>query len=491
MNTATFSIQPLIGLEIHVQLATRTKMFCGCRLEFGAEPNSRVCPVCLGLPGALPVINKEAIRLAMKMGLALNCQVAEFTKWDRKSYYYPDLPKNYQISQYDLPLASNGWFEFEVGGKMKKVRIRRAHLEEDAGKNLHEHPEVTQVDLNRAGTPLLEVVTEPDLHSAEEACVFCTELQRLAAYLGISEGVMKKGQMRFEPNINVIIHDDGKEYVTPICEVKNLNSFRAVQGAVDYEINRQIETWQNDRSYTFEEQSKENRGWNDDRKETVFQRGKEEEHDYRYFPDPDLVPVVIDQTLLSSVKAEMPELPQARRARLVEECGLSARDALQIVDDRASADLFDAAVAAGASGKVLGKQFINFWAKHANNRECSIADLGVDAARMAELANMTADGKVNATAAAAISDKMLESSDRPSVIAKAGGLEQVQDTAAIEAMVDDAIAANPKAVETVRQRGKKWEKSLGFLQGQVMQKSKGSASPQVVRQILEKKLDVS
>jgi len=488
MSTANFTHQPIIGLEIHVQLKTRSKMFCGCKLEFGAEPNSRVCPVCLGLPGALPVINAEALNLAMQVALALNCRIAGFTKWDRKSYYYPDLPKNYQISQYDLPLAEHGVFEFEVDGEKKKIRIKRAHLEEDAGKNLHDSPEITRVDLNRTGTPLLEIVTEPDFHSSEECYVFATELQRLVTYLGASEGSMQKGHMRFEPNINMVVTEDGAEYRTPICEVKNLNSFRSLRGAVDFEIKRHLDTWQKDHKYTLEAASKENRGWDDDRNETVYQRSKEEAHDYRYFPDPDLVPVTISEARLEEMRQQLPELPMARRARLMKESALSAKDALQIVEDQATADLFDQAVKTGAKAKLLGKHFKSFWAKYANARGCPVSGLGISAQYIGELARMQEDGKINATAAAAIAEKMLACSESPSVIAKAEGLEQVQDTAAIEAMVDEAIANNSKAVGIAQEKGKKWEKSLGFLQGQVMQKSKGSASPQVVRELLVKKL---
>jgi aspartyl-tRNA(Asn)/glutamyl-tRNA(Gln) amidotransferase subunit B len=487
MTSPELSYTPLIGMEVHVQLATRSKMFCRCAVGFGAPPNSLVCPVCLGLPGALPVINRRAVELAVQMGLALSCRIAPFTKWDRKSYYYPDLPKNYQISQYDLPLAAEGTFEFEVGDQIHRVGIIRAHLEEDAGKNLHELPNVTQVDLNRAGTPLLEIVTRPELHSAEEAYAFCTQLQHLTTYLGIGEGSMQKGQMRFEPNVNLLIGSDGLSVATPICEIKNLNSFRAVKAAVDHEIRRHLETYRRDPTYTRQHRGRENRGWDEDRGQTVFQRGKEEAHDYRYFPDPDLVPVELDPRDIERLRAALPELPAPRTQRLVREAGLSQREACQIITDRASADLFDAAVQAGADPRTLARQFISFWSKLANARGCTVAGLGVEAGRAAELARMTAEGRISASAAAQLAEAMLQSPAAPADLARAHGLEQVQDRGALEVYVDQAIAANPKAVDEVRARGKKWEKSLSFLQGQVMRLSGGAASPQLVREILERK----
>lgn len=480
----------LIGLEIHVQLATRTKMFCRCELAFGAEPNSRVCPVCLGLPGSLPVINREAVAIAARMGMALGCEIALFTKWDRKSYYYPDLPKNYQISQYDLPLAAEGRFAFDVDGTIEEVGIIRAHLEEDAGKNIHDEGAWTQVDLNRAGTPLLEIVTKPELRTAAQAYAFCTQLQRLVTYLGISEGSMQKGHMRFEPNINLHIEHQGRQVATPICEIKNLNSFKAVRDAIGYEVERHLQTFANDPGYTLEERGRENRGWDDDGQRTVFQRGKEEAHDYRYFPDPDLVPVELDPAWIEQVRNELPELPLARRMRLVDEAGLTPRDAWQILEDRDTAELFDEAIAAGADPRLLGKQFISFWAKLANARNTTVAGLDIDAGRIAAVATMAADGHINATIAAQLAEALLDTDEAPADIAKARGWEQVQDVSAIEAMVDAAVAANPKAVEEITSRGKKWQKSIGFLQGQVMRESKGAAAPQVVREIIERKFGI-
>jgi aspartyl-tRNA(Asn)/glutamyl-tRNA(Gln) amidotransferase subunit B len=490
MNQAAIDIQPLIGLEIHVQLATRTKIFCGCEVAVGVEPNTRVCPVCLGLPGALPVINRKAVELAVRTAQALDCRISTFTKWDRKSYYYPDLPKNYQISQYDLPIGLDGRFDFEVDGQPSSVDIIRAHLEEDAGKNLHDHPAVTQVDLNRAGTPLLEIVTAPQIRSAEQAYAFCSQLQKLMVYLGVSEASMQKGQMRFEPNINLHISTADGRVATPICEVKNLNSFRSVRDAISFELKRHESTWTQDPSYTLEQRGRENRGWDDDREETLFQRGKEEAHDYRYFPDPDLVPIELQPSWLDEVRSAMPEMPLKRKQRLMSEAGLGDRPAWQIVEDRDTADLFDAAVAAGAAADVLGKHFVSFWSRQANARSCAIAQLGVSPQALAELVELAKSGKINATTAAKIAEHVLETGDAPGEIARREGLEQQNDPAALRGLVEAAMADNPQAVEIVQQRGKKWEKSIGFLQGQVMQRSRGSADPKAVRQLLLELLDV-
>ncbi len=490
MDRSRLDVRPIIGLEIHVQLATRTKLFCGCRLEFGAEPNSRVCPVCLGMPGVLPVMNRQAFEFSVRTGLALHCTISRFTKWDRKSYYYPDLPKNYQISQYDLPLSSDGWFEVPAGGNgaTRRVRIRRAHLEEDAGKNLHEHPTITRVDLNRTGTPLLEIVTEPDLHSADEAYTFCVELQRLAVYLGVSEASMQKWHMRFEPNVNVEIVHDGRTFHTPICEVKNLNSFRAVRGSIAYEIERHVNDWIADRDYVKEKRPKENRGWVDDRGVTEFQRGKEEAHDYRYFPDPDLVPVEIDDAWLERIRASVGELPIQRQARMQREYGLSEKDAATILSDKATADLFEEAARLGDAA-TLGRQFISFWQAHANARGTTISGLGVDAARLGELSAITADGTINATAAVQIAEKMLDRGDGPRAIAEREGLIQVRDASRMQAWVDAAFAANGAAVQDALANPKKQKQARGFLTGQVMKLSQGQADPTLVGRLIEQKLD--
>ncbi|MBL8878988.1 MAG: Asp-tRNA(Asn)/Glu-tRNA(Gln) amidotransferase subunit GatB [Phycisphaerales bacterium] len=494
---ANLEIQPIIGLEIHVQLATRTKMFCACAAEFGAEPNTRACPVCLGLPGALPVVNAQAIELAIRAGAALNCSIARLTKWDRKSYYYPDLPKNYQISQFDLPIAERGWFEFSREGETRRVRIRRAHLEEDAGKNVHDFPGFTAVDLNRAGTPLLEIVTEPDIHCAEDAREFAIALQREIAYLGIGEANMQKGQMRFEPNINLEIRDGEQLAKTPIVEVKNLNSFRSLHGAIEFEIRRQLEEWQ-ERGVTGARGNKSNRGWDDVRMVTVAQREKEEADDYRYFPDPDLPPVTPDARRVAEIVGTMPEPSGVRTARFIREYQIPAKDAPALVDDRATADLLDAAAALGVDRATLARQFLSFWQMQANARQISIAGLRLPAGVFAELAQMSSSGRINATAAATIAGELVRRSDTAAV--KAGeplsvsslaaelGLLQTRDSDQIAGWVDAAFAANAKAVQDALANPKKLIAARGFLAGQVMKASGGKADPKIAGELIEQKL---
>ncbi len=484
---------PVIGMEIHVQLATRTKMFCATPVEFGAEANSRTCPVCIGMPGVLPVMNRKAYEYAVMTAIALNCTIARFTKWDRKSYYYPDLPKNYQISQYDLPLSSDGYLDIPLSdGSTKRIGIIRAHLEEDAGKNVHDIPGCTGVDLNRAGTPLLEIVSKPDMNSVEEAGTYARQMQRLVQYLGVSEANMQMGHMRFEPNINLKVRVNGKEFATPIFEVKNLNSFRALDRAVawviEYQKQQVMISLAQGKEFTLQAIGKQNWGWRDEAGIGEFQRGKEEAHDYRYFPDPDLVPVVMDDAWLEELRARVPELPLQRRARLCSRIGLSITDAETIIADRASADLFDAALAAGADGKTLGKHFISFWARYANDRSTTIFGLGVDADRIAELAKLVVDGTISATAAQQIAEKMLESADAPRTIAERNGLIQATGADEHQAWVDQAFAENQQAVQDARNNPKKQKAALGFLTGQVMKISKGKANPKITNELIRKKL---
>jgi aspartyl-tRNA(Asn)/glutamyl-tRNA(Gln) amidotransferase subunit B len=479
----------IVGLEIHVQLCTKTKMFCGCALSFGDQANSRVCPVCLGMPGVLPVMNKQAIEYAVMVAMALNCEIAEFTKWDRKSYYYPDLPKNYQISQYDLPLSSNGFIEIPLeSGETKKIRIIRAHLEEDAGKNLHTAGNFSQVDLNRAGTPLLEIVTEPDMSSAAEVRALAVELQRMVRYLRVSEADMQKGHMRFEPNVNLVITKNTREYRTPIVEIKNLNSFRALEKSVEYEISRQLDQFA-ETGVTMDEGNKSTRGWDDDREVTVLQREKEEAPDYRYFPDPDLVPVRLTKEWVDAIHSRLCELPLKKQMRFVSEYKLSEYDAGVLTAERSTAEYFEEVVGQGGEPKRACNIITQDLLKLANERGCSVVDLGVPAANIAQLCEMVASETVSSTAATTITNIMASSPDKtPQQIAEEENLIQESDAGELEAIVEQVLADNLKAVEDVKTGGKKSGKARGFLLGQVMQKTKGQANPKVVSEILVKKL---
>jgi aspartyl-tRNA(Asn)/glutamyl-tRNA(Gln) amidotransferase subunit B len=486
MSELTYKV--VVGLEIHVQLCTRTKMFCSCALSFGEEANSRVCPVCLGLPGALPVMNGQAVEYAMLAAMALNCTVAPFTKWDRKSYYYPDLPKNYQISQYDLPLGANGYIEVPLeGGQTKRIRIRRVHLEEDAGKNLHTAGNYSQVDLNRAGTPLLEIVTEPDMNSPEQVRTLAVELQRIVRYLGISEADMQKGHMRFEPNINLVIDRAGQQFKTPIAEVKNLNSFRALERSVAYEVRRQLDDFL-ETGRTMQMGNKSTRGWDDEHEATVLQREKEEAHDYRYFPDPDLVPVTVTPERLAEVRSQLCELPLSRQVRYVKEYGLSDYDAGVLTADRSTADFFQQAVQSGGDPKRVCNLLTQVGLKLAHERGRDLLGLGLVPAAVAELAEMVNAGAVSASAANTILGAMVETGKSPDVLAQELDLVQKSDAGELEAVVDHVLAENAAAVAEVASGGKKSQKARGFLMGQVMQKTKGQANPKVVAEILNRKL---
>jgi aspartyl-tRNA(Asn)/glutamyl-tRNA(Gln) amidotransferase subunit B len=478
----------VVGLEIHVHLCTKTKMFCGCELSFGEEANSRVCPVCLGMPGVLPVMNKQAFEYAVLVALALNCEIAEFTKWDRKGYYYPDLPKNYQISQYDLPLSRNGFIEISLeSGKTKRIGIIRAHLEEDAGKNLHATGNFSQVDLNRAGTPLLEIVTEPDMEAAAEVRALAEELQRMVRYLGVSEADMQKGHMRFEPNVNLVITKDGKEYKTPIVEIKNLNSFRALERSIEYEIGRQVERFL-ETGVVMEMGNKSTRGWDDVKEVTVLQREKEEAHDYRYFPEPDLVPVELTEQWLKDIKSRLCELPIKKQIRYVNEYKLSDYDAGVLTADRATAEYFDNAVEHHGDAKRICNLITQTGLKIANEKGCKVSELGISPLQLAVLAQMVEQGLISATASVTVFEKMTQSKDSPQQIAESLNLLQKSDAGELDKIVEQVLSENPKAVDDVKSGGKKSKKAEGFLLGQVIQKTKGQANPKIVSEILSRKL---
>ena len=483
------TVQIVVGLEVHVHLKTRTKLFCGCRTSFGDQPNSHVCPVCLGLPGVLPVMNREAYRLGLVTALALGCTIAPRTKWDRKHYYYPDLPKNYQISQYDLPLGSNGHLVIETaGGSRKSIRILRVHLEEDAGKLMHAAAgNYSEVDLNRTGTPLLEIVSEPDLASVEEARAYCTTLHQLVTYLGVSEANMQMGHMRFEPNINLHITEGGQTFATPIVELKNLNSFRSVEGAVEFERRRQLEEW-DEKRLTLKPGSKTTRGWNDDTGVTFVQREKEEAHDYRYFPEPDLVVVEPEAAWIDELRRGLPELPQAKKDRFIGEYGLSPYDAGVLTADVEMARYYERVVELSGSPKAAANWVTQGVMREVHERGLQIAtaaDFPVAAERLAELVKAVEGGTINKQVGDGVLRKMIDTGRSAGEIIAADGLAQVSDSGELARWVDQAIAANPGPAKDFK-AGKK--QALGRIMGHIMKVSRGKANPRVVTELLEKKL---
>jgi aspartyl-tRNA(Asn)/glutamyl-tRNA(Gln) amidotransferase subunit B len=481
------SYKVLVGMEIHVQLATKSKMFTGAANGFGGEPNSQVDEVVLGLPGTLPVMNKKAVEYSIKVGLALGCQIAKHTKWDRKSYYYPDLPKNYQISQYDLPLCFAGEFAITgENGQPVKVRIRRAHLEEDAGKLLHEAPggyaiDHSIVDLNRAGTPLLEIVTEPDLSSPKDVATFGQELQKLVQALGVSEAQMQMGHMRFEPNINVHITDqDGAVHKTAITEIKNLNSFSVLERATAYEIHRQIEEWEQTGSLG----RKSTYGWDEAAGATYKQRDKEDAHDYRYFPDPDLVPVEVSEEWLAELKADIGELPAARLKRYTEVLGLPPTEAAILAGDRETGVLLDRAVAAGASAKRVANLILSHGRRIANERALPLGRLNLNPARLAEVALLIDQNKLAASEPAGkLIERLLDQDAPAEQVATEMGLIQSSDVGAIDAAIDVLIAQNPKSLQDYK-GGK--QAALGSLVGMVMKSAKGLNAKMVQERLRER-----
>ncbi len=490
------SYRVLVGLEIHVQLATKSKMFTGVAngaANFGAEPNSLVDEQVLGLPGTLPVMNKRAVEYSIMVGLALGCKIAKHTKWDRKSYYYPDLPKNYQISQYDLPLCYEGMFELpssgepaSAGGGPLQVRIRRAHLEEDAGKLLHEAPggyriDYSIVDLNRAGTPLLEIVTEPDFSSPEQVRLFAQELQLLVQYLRVSEGQMQMGHMRFEPNINVHITDqDGQVHKTAITEIKNLNSFSVLERATRYEIQRQIREWEETGTLG----KKSTYGWDEASESTVFQRFKEEANDYRYFPDPDLVPVEVSEEWLTELKTQISELPAVRRLRYIEVLGLPVADAVFLASDREAGDFFETALQAAGGSRRVANLILTHGRRLANERSVPLTKINITPQRIAEIALLIDQNKLAASSAGPIFDRLAQADASPESLAAELGLVQVSDTSAIDAAIDKVIAENPKPLQDYK-AGK--QAALGSLMGMVMKNGKG-LNPKMVQEALKKRL---
>lgn len=488
----------MVGMEIHVELNTRSKMWTGAPNvahpeNFEAGPNTLLDGVVMGMPGTLPVMNKEALEKSVLVGLAMNCAIAKRAKWDRKSYWYPDLPKSYQISQYDMPICGEGWLEIGVSTGVKKIRIERAHLEEDAGKLMHDAPgggaiAHSIVDLNRAGTPLLEIVTKPDFGTAEEAVVFSKMLRDLCRHLGVTEGVMQQGHMRFEPNINVVIEKDGATFKTPIVEVKNLNSFRAVEGAINHEYQRQVEQWLKD-GRVMGQRSKSTRGWDDVKMATIPQREKEDADEYRYFPDPDLVEVEMDDAWLARIKSRLTEAPHVKRARWVSEQGLDAKDAEALADEPGVTRLFEGALAAGADAKAAAKFLRNTASKLANTQGKAIERLGVSAAQVAGILKLLAENKVGSGNAEKLLAACCEAPGQDAaLVAEKAGFIQVSDAGAIDALVAQLLGdpANAKAVEDLKAGNMK---AIGALMGQAKKLSGGKADAKAVQEGIMKKLN--
>lgn len=491
MNEATFEI--VIGLEVHVQLSTQTKLFCGCSTTFGAPPNTQVCPVCLGLPGALPVMNRRAIELAVLAGMALNCQIANQTKWDRKNYFYPDLPKGYQISQYDRPLCLEGFLEFPDPSDetaSSRVRIIRAHLEEDAGKSLHDEAAGkadSRIDLNRTGTPLLEIVSYPDMRSPEQAKAYLTELRLLLTYLNVSDCNMQEGSLRADANVNLHLNAHGRTVATPIVEVKNLNSFRAVERAIAYEAQRQYAAWKQT-GFEKGQAPKQTRGWDDAAGVTLPQREKEESSDYRYFPDPDLVPLVVRQDQLSTARSSLGRLPAQLRSELQSKHGLKFYDADVIVSQgRPLVEYFEAAVIAGAPAKRLSSWIQQDIMRTLKELSVDISDLAVPAPKLATLVKAIEQGELDTSRGKEVFQYWLQhSNDDLQAARKALGIVSV-DLSEIESLCRGLIAENPHIVTQVLDGN---TKALGSLLGAAKKKNP-NADPRLVRETCQQLIERS
>lgn len=475
--------EAVIGLEIHCELKTKTKIFCGCATGFGAEQNTHVCPVCLGLPGVLPTVNKRVVEFGIKAGLATNCTINKYSKFDRKNYYYPDLPKNWQTSQYDLPIAEHGWVDIDVDGEKKRIRLTRIHMEEDAGKLVHSGTTIkdsatSNVDYNRTGVPLLEIVSEPDLRSAEEARAYMEKIKAIMEYIDVSNCRMEEGNLRAD--INVSLRPAGTEELGTRTEMKNINSFKNLEDAINYEIERQQEVLEDGGHIV-----QETRTFDPARGITLSMRSKENAHDYRYMPEPDLPPIVTSEETIEKYRSELPELPDARRARLEKEYGLSDYDAGIITSSRAMAEYFDAVIATGADPKLAANWIMGDLAKNLNEDGIDITKSPVSAERLGKMIGLIMKDTISGKIAKKVFKEMWTNEDDPEKIVKDKGLVQITDTGAIEAAVDAAIAANPKAVAEYK-GGKK--KAIGALVGQVMKATRGKANPQMVNKMLAEKL---
>ena len=471
--------EPVIGLEVHAQLKTKTKIFCGCSTSFGAPPNTHTCPVCLGMPGVLPVLNKKVVEYALRMALATNCKINNESRFARKNYFYPDLPKGYQISQYELPIAEHGFLKIEADGLKKKIGITRIHMEEDAGKLTHDPSRpFSMVDFNRTGVPLIEIVSEPDIRSPEEAGAYLRQLRSIVRYLGICDGNMEEGSFRCDANIS--IRPAGSETFGTRAELKNLNSFKHVEKALHYEIIRQKEILVDSGEVV-----QETRLWDPDKNRTTSMRSKEEAHDYRYFPDPDLLPLVVDDTWIDDVRKNLPELPDAKTKRFIKEFSLSSYDADQLTSSRQLADFFEDCVRQFPDAKQVGNWIMGPLTALLNAEGKTISESPVSARELAGLLRLIDDGIISGKIAKTIFEEMAQTGKAPDQIVKEKQLVQVTDVSAIEEVVSKVLTACPKEVESYK-NGK--TKLLGFFVGQVMKETRGKANPKIVNDILKKRL---
>jgi len=472
--------EAVIGLEVHAQLLTKSKIFCGCSTEFGAPPNTHTCPVCLGMPGVLPVLNRKVVEYTLRMALATNCAVASESRFARKNYFYPDLPKGYQISQYALPIAEHGHISIWVNGTKKQIGITRIHMEEDAGKLIHNpHRPVSMVDFNRTGVPLIEIVSEPDIRTPEEAGAYLRQLRAILRYLDICDGNMEQGSFRCDANVS--IRPAGAEALGTRAEVKNMNSFKHVENAVAYEIERQQECLQDGRDVV-----QETRLWDPDKEVTVSMRGKEEAHDYRYFPDPDLLPLIIDEAWVEEIRSALPELPEDKRQRFIDAHGLPAYDAQLLTGSRPLADYFEACVEAFPEPKIVSNWVMGTLLAKLNAENKTIEESPVSAERLAELLKLITSGVISGKIAKTVFEEMASSGKDPETIVQEKGLVQVTDAGAIAEVVKQVIAEHPKEVSDYK-GGK--TKLLGYFVGQVMKATRGKANPQIVNELLKKMLD--
>ena len=477
------SYETVIGLEVHAQILTESKIFCGCSTRFGEAPNRNTCPVCMGFPGVLPVLNRKVVEHTIRTGLATHCTIAARSRWARKNYFYPDLPKGYQISQYELPLCTGGHVDVGVNGGAKRVRLTRIHMEEDAGKNIHDaRGDHSLVDLNRAGVPLMEIVSEPDMRNPGEAGEYLRTLRSILEYLEVCDGNMEEGSFRCDANVS--LREAGDEELGVKVEIKNLNSFKAVEKALEYEIRRQGQVLSEGGAVV-----QETRLWDPDAEVTRSMRSKEHAHDYRYFPDPDLLPLEIDDAWIDEIRATLPELAQERQNRLVEQYGLPDYDADILTQRRDVADYFEAAVKAHANPKAIANWLMGDLFRVLKERKLDAAlrieSWPVAAADLARMVKLVDEGTISGKLAKTVFNEMLETDKGPDAIVKEKGLEQVSDTGALDAAVDEVLAACAAQVEEYR-AGK--EKVFGFLVGQVMKATRGKANPQMVNEILRGKL---